>query len=102
MPVCVMQQHWSCAIPNRRQTLMADEQPEAPAPEAPAAPQPPKEKRKKIPKEKDEIRLCAHSKFLYTWPLILVGFSVPLLNRIVGVNCGTWTWIITAIIVGTC
>ena len=81
---------------------MADEQPEAPAPEAPAAPQPPKAKRKKIPKEKDEIRLCSHSKFLYTWPLILVAFLLPLLNRMVSVNCGTWAWIITAIIVGTC
>jgi hypothetical protein len=81
---------------------MADEQPEAPAPEAPAAPHPPKAKRKKVPKEKDEIRLCSHSKFLYTWPLILVAFLLPLLNRMVSVNCGTWAWIITAIIVGTC
>jgi len=80
---------------------VADKQPKSPAPETPAAPQPPKTGRKKIPKEKDEIRLCAHSKFFYTWPLILAGFLLPLLNRI-SVNCGAWTWVITAIIVGTC
>ena len=76
---------------------MADQQPKAPATAQPAAAKP-----KKIPKEEDELRLCAHSKFLYTWPLILVGFLLPLLNRMVGVNGGTWTWILAAIIVGTC
>lgn len=81
---------------------MADDKHEAPAPEAPATPQPPEEKQKKIPKEKDEIRLCAHSKFIYTWPLILAGFLLPLINRMVSVNCGAWIWIIAAIVVGTC
>lgn len=70
------------------------------------APSTPRQKPAATPKKKKERELIqkvrARSDFVYTWPLVVLGFAYPLVVRIAGVNSAAWIYLATLAMVFVC